>query len=96
MTSDFNERIIIPMRIFYQVLAMSLVVVILYWGASSIAVPTHSHASMNPAFASVTQPLGLKIAVTLGGIGLIGAELAWFLGNKSHSSPAIPFQNREK
>lgn len=84
------------MRIFYPILASSLVMVILLWGVSAIALPAHSHASMNHAFASVSQPLALKIAVTLGGIGLIGAELAWFLGNKSRNSPVIPVQNREK
>ncbi|MBV6627821.1 MAG: hypothetical protein KI793_33680 [Rivularia sp. (in: Bacteria)] len=33
----------------------------------------------NVQFRRIEQPLGLKAAVTLGGIGLIGLELWWFL-----------------
>lgn len=34
-------------------------------------------------FRRIEQPLGRKIAVTLGGLALIGAELWWFLGKKA-------------
>ncbi len=37
----------------------------------------------NVQFRRIEQPLGLKFAVTLGGVGLIGLELWWFLFSKS-------------
>ncbi|MEO1183503.1 MAG: hypothetical protein AAFX46_01765 [Cyanobacteria bacterium J06636_27] len=36
----------------------------------------------NVDFRRIEQPLGLKAAVTLGGISLIGLELWWFLFSK--------------
>lgn len=30
-------------------------------------------------FQKIEQPIGLKLAVALGGLGLIGAELWWFM-----------------
>lgn len=40
----------------------------------------------NIQFQAIEQPLGLKIVVTLGGIGLIGLELWWFLLSKSKTN----------
>ncbi|MBV6622583.1 MAG: cupredoxin domain-containing protein [Rivularia sp. (in: Bacteria)] len=42
-----------------------------------------SKEEKNVEFRRIEQPLGLKAAVTLGGIGLIGLELWWFLFSKS-------------
>ena len=42
----------------------------------------------NVQFRRIEQPLGLKAAVTLGGIGLIGLELWWFLFSKSKAVQA--------
>ena len=36
----------------------------------------------NVQFRRIEQPIGLKTAVTLGGMGLIGLELWWFLFSK--------------
>jgi plastocyanin domain-containing protein len=36
-------------------------------------------------FQSIEQPLILKIAVTAGGLALIGGQLWWFLGSKPKS-----------
>lgn len=36
-------------------------------------------------FPKVEQPIGLKLAVVLGGLGLIGAELWWFIFSKTKS-----------
>ncbi|MCC0175670.1 hypothetical protein I4641_01580 [Waterburya agarophytonicola K14] len=36
-------------------------------------------------FQKIEQPLGLKLAVALGGAGLIGAELWWFMFSQSNS-----------
>ena len=40
-------------------------------------------------FRRIEQPLGNKVAVTLGGLGLIGLELWWFLFSKSKSRQAM-------
>jgi plastocyanin domain-containing protein len=40
-------------------------------------------------FQRIAQPIGNKIAVTLGGLGLIGLELWWFLLSKPKSARAI-------
>ena len=42
----------------------------------------------NVQFRRIEQPLGLKAAVTLGGIGLIALELWWFLFSKSKAVQA--------
>lgn len=39
-------------------------------------------------FRRIDQPLGTKIAVTLGGLGLIGLELWWFLLSKNRAATA--------
>ncbi len=40
------------------------------------------------SFQKVEQPLSLKLAVALGGLGLIGAELWWFMFSKTKSQKA--------
>ena len=37
------------------------------------------HSMTNPQFRPIEQPLAPKAIVTLGGLGLIGLELWWFL-----------------
>ena len=39
-------------------------------------------------FQKIEQPLGLKLVVALGGLGLIGAELWWFMFSKTKSHKA--------
>ena len=39
-------------------------------------------------FQKIEQPIGLKLAVVLGGLGLIGAELWWFMFSKTKSQKA--------
>ncbi|MFB2936386.1 cupredoxin domain-containing protein [Aerosakkonemataceae cyanobacterium BLCC-F154] len=39
-------------------------------------------------FRKIEQPLGLKIGVTLGGLGLIGLELWWFMFSKTKAKKA--------
>ena len=39
-------------------------------------------------FQKIEQPLSLKIAVVLGGLGLISAELWWFMFSKTKSQKA--------
>lgn len=52
-----------------------------------IAVETHTyeHTATPSEFQRIDQPLGNKIAVTLGGVGLISLELWWFLFSKPTS-----------
>jgi plastocyanin domain-containing protein len=64
-------------------------------GISSTSVAQMSHDQMQPSgteqtnsFRRIDQPLWLKGAVTVGGIGLVGAELWWFLLSKSRSRQA--------
>jgi plastocyanin domain-containing protein len=52
-----------------------------------VAAPSQSgsmtHDSPSPqAFERVEQPLGIKLGVTVTGLGLIGIELWWFLWSK--------------
>ncbi len=42
----------------------------------------------NVQFRRIEQPLGLKFAVTLGGVGLIWLELWWFIISKSKTVQA--------
>jgi plastocyanin domain-containing protein len=50
----------------------------------NLAIANSQEATMNKRnkFAKIEQPLVLKVAVTLGGLGLIGAEVWWFVLSK--------------
>ncbi len=48
----------------------------------------HSEAEQTDQFRRIEQPLWLKSAVTVGGLGLIGLELWWFLLSKPKSQQA--------
>lgn len=58
-------------------------------GAMATEMPTKNisevSATKSLQFRRIEQPLGNKIAVTLGGLGLIGLELWWFLLSKPKS-----------
>jgi plastocyanin domain-containing protein len=61
-------------------------------GAIAAEMPTeHSIDSTHKTtqFQRIEQPLSNKIAVTLGGLGLIGLELWWFLLSKPKSQNAV-------
>ncbi|MGI0497825.1 hypothetical protein ACOKW7_04990 [Limnospira platensis CENA597] len=47
----------------------------------AIASPHHHHHGGGEygKFSKIEQPLGLKLGITLAGIGLIGLELWWFM-----------------
>lgn len=47
-----------------------------------------SNTEQTEQFRRIEQPLGNKVAVTLGGLGLIGLELWWFLSSKPKSRQA--------
>ncbi|BAY65236.1 hypothetical protein NIES22_53390 [Calothrix brevissima NIES-22] len=68
---------------------------ILFGITSSQAVAQTSHAVhssptvQTQQFQRIEQPLGNKIAVTLGGLGLIGLEIWWFLLSKPKFQTAV-------
>ena len=47
-----------------------------------------SEGKQTSQFQKLEQPLSLKIAVAVGGLGLIGAELWWFMFSKTKSQKA--------
>ena len=51
--------------------------------ASGVKAAEMSAQHLKDRFPSIGQPLSLKVAVTLGGVGLIAAELWWFLLSKN-------------
>jgi len=53
-------------------------------GALAAEMPAEP-TTQNTQFRRLEQPLGNKVAVTLGGLGLIGLELWWFLLSKPKS-----------
>lgn len=60
-------------------------------GAIAAETPASSnmtHSSTSTQFQRIDQPLANKVAVTLGGLGLIGLELWWFLLSKPKSQQA--------
>jgi plastocyanin domain-containing protein len=48
-----------------------------------------SQGEQTSQFQKIEQPIGLKLAVALGGLGLIGAELWWFMFSQTTSQKAL-------
>jgi plastocyanin domain-containing protein len=69
-----------------NILWASLAALGLSLGTASATIPTHSSGETND-FNPRSQPLALKVGVTIGGVALIGLELWWFLLSKSPSQP---------
>lgn len=58
-------------------------------GGLSGAAERHAQPpASSPEFQPIDQPIEYKIAVTLGGLGLIGLELWWFLFSQPKPHPA--------
>lgn len=55
-----------------------------------------SASEQTSQFRRLEQPLGTKIAVTLGGLGLIGLELWWFLISKNKAATAKASQGLQE
>lgn len=53
---------------------------------------SHAQAESSNKFPRIEQPLSLKLLVTLGGLGLIGAEVWWFVFSKTKSQQAQTHQ----
>jgi plastocyanin domain-containing protein len=58
---------------------LGLVILILTASPDRAISMSSDHSINNPQFRPIEQPLALKAIVTLGGLGLIGLELWWFL-----------------
>ena len=56
-----------------------------YWVSRNAA----SAEKQTSQFQKIEQPISLKLAVALGGLGLIGAELWWFMFSKTKSQKAL-------
>jgi plastocyanin domain-containing protein len=54
----------------------------------------HPESELNSQLQRIQQPLWLKGAVTVGGLGLIGLELWWFL-NKPKLQKASAFHSTD-
>lgn len=66
----------------------SLLIVLTFGSATAIASPKQSSSEQHQTqFQRLEQPLGLKLAVTAGGLALIALELWWFLGRRPSSAP---------
>ncbi len=55
---------------------------------ASVAAEMPHHNSQSKQIQRIEQPMPLKIAVTVGGVALIGAQLWWFLFSKPKSQQA--------
>lgn len=58
-------------------------------GKASTPTPYKTHQSQTTQFPSIEQPLVNKVAVTVGGLGLIALELWWFLLSKPKTQKAV-------
>ncbi len=61
-----------------------------------LAEMTVSAEKQTSQFQKIEQPFGLKLAVALGGLGLIGAELWWFMFSKTKSQKASVEQSLQE
>jgi plastocyanin domain-containing protein len=60
---------------------VSLVCLLLLTSSPASAQMSTSHSEQISKFHPIEQPLSLKVAVTIGGLALIGLELWWFIFN---------------
>ena len=65
-----------------KVIFLVLISSSLMLGNIFISYPKIKPRETNSQFSRIEKPLGLKFLVTLGGLGLIGAEIWWFLFSK--------------
>jgi plastocyanin domain-containing protein len=91
------DRKVITLRVLAKPIASSVASLGMILGITSgeaVAQMPHSMERMQPSqneqtgFQRIEQPLSNKIIVTVGGLGLIGLELWWFLASKPKSVKA--------
>lgn len=54
------------------------------------------HSEQTSQFRRIEQPLGLKVAISLGGLGLIALELWWFLFSKTPAQQSIAERKKQE
>jgi plastocyanin domain-containing protein len=81
-----------PSAIANSIASLGMVLGIGIAAGEVVAQMPHNMKEMQPSqreqieqFQRIEQPLSNKLIVTLGGLGLIGLELWWFLGSKPKS-----------
>jgi plastocyanin domain-containing protein len=74
--------------IFWRILAQLSILLSVMSGAIAADRTQDKIRHASPQVQQIDQPISHKIAVTLGGLGLIGAELWWFLRRKPTSQTA--------
>jgi plastocyanin domain-containing protein len=81
----------IPMNnqraIFTAIVSLSVI-----FGAAQVSQAKTETTHTSNKFSRIEQPLSLKILVTLGGLGLIGAQAWWFLLSKTKTQQATSHQ----
>lgn len=75
-----------------QVILTSLLSLGLILGNVQLSQAQMDMTQSDHQFSQIEQPLSLKLLVTLGGLGLIGAEVWWFLFSKNPSKQATTHQ----
>lgn len=84
----FNQRII-----WANLTGLGILLLMTSGGQVAIAVPERTnlpeHTKSTAQFRPIDQPLALKAVVTLGGMGLIGLELWWFLFSQPKTKKAL-------
>ncbi|WP_413173781.1 hypothetical protein [Anabaena azotica] len=73
---------------------MILACLLLLTSSPASAEMPNSHSQHNKQLQIIEQPLGVKVAVTTGGLGLIGLELWWFIFSKAITKKGT--ENREQ
>lgn len=73
----------------YQVISILVSIGLSFVIVSSMsAEEMTNHNSSSKGFQSIEQPIALKIAIAVGGLSLMVAQLWWFLGSKPKSQQA--------
>ncbi|MEA5552139.1 hypothetical protein VB713_14420 [Anabaena cylindrica UHCC 0172] len=70
-----------------KILWVSLIFLVLLTSSPASAEMANSHSQQINQFHAIEQPLGVKVVVTVSGLGLIGLELWWFVFSKSKAAP---------
>ncbi len=79
-------------RIILSNLTSLAILIFIALGGQAAQIPSES-ATATTQFRRIEQPLALKAVVTLGGLGLIGLELWWFLFSQTKTQKVYNSQN---
>ncbi len=81
-----------PTRWLYPVAALALCLTLWLGGIAHASTPPGHGQQPQGQFQTLEQPLSIRIAVTVGTLGLAVLEFWWFLGKPA--APAIPPSRR--